>query len=449
MQKNLREEQDLEEKAERAFYESLFKEKARQRREEEIKANVYADLLDQALEAILNKDYRGKDSLVANLDFSEDNYGAQTYFTDIGLEKKCAMKISSPGLKMIMKILNLKMGRTYKMNLKKILAVILSISCMFSFIFPLQVFAEDYCDSNRNSKGGYIDESCADFELEKVRNNQVDYASVENLGFFGDEERYCFNFRALDDVYEEKKLVSVADLRKERNALSKVYYPSFFNLNKILAIGLTSLVGSLMGYFFQNIRSCGTESKGSILSNQGNGQLNSGSASDYDKTPTPTPTTRKPGHSIFLACIGALILPLASSICLYANYDAQKNTFERDRKTKLRELNNKIVEINRLNKHKSTMLNLLLKSLENSRIMSNVDMFCFYDRLDDTHCTPFDYDAKYAGINYTKAELESFPKKFKEIAAKIRKKLEETGYLDSDNEISGKAANLEQRELSD
>lgn len=97
--KNLREKQDLEERAERAFYESLFKEKARQRREEEIKANVYADLLDQALEAILNKDYRGKDSLVANLDFSEDNYGAQTYFTDIGLEKKMCDEDFKPRVK--------------------------------------------------------------------------------------------------------------------------------------------------------------------------------------------------------------------------------------------------------------------------------------------------------------------------------------------------------------
>lgn len=334
------------------------------------------------------------------------------------------------------------------MNLKKTLAVILSISYIFSSIIPVQVFAEDYCDANRNKKGGYIDYNCANSELLEVAYNKANSVTVENLGPSGDSEYYCFNFRALDDIYEKKKLVSVADLRKERNALSKVYYPSFFNLNKILAIGLTSLIGALGGYFFQNTPSCGTESKGNTLLNQGNGQLKSGCLSDYDKTPTPTPTPRKPGYSIFLACMGALILPLASSICLYANYDAQKNTFETDRKNKLKELNNKIVEINRLNEHKSTMLNLLLKSLENSRIMSNVDMFCFYDRLDDTHCTPFDYDAKYAGINYTKAELASFPEKFKEIAAKIRKNLKENGKLDPDNEISGKAANSEQRELS-
>ena len=100
------------------------------------------------------------------------------------------------------------------MKVKKLLSIILSISYIFSSIIPVQVFAEDYCDSNRNSKGGYIDESCADFELVKVGNNQADYVSVENLGPFGDEERYCFNFRALDDVYEKKKLISVKKIKR-------------------------------------------------------------------------------------------------------------------------------------------------------------------------------------------------------------------------------------------
>lgn len=319
------------------------------------------------------------------------------------------------------------------MNLKKCLSIVLSVSCMFSFIFPLQVSAEDYCDSNRNSKGGYIDESCADSELVKVGYNQVDYASAENLGPFGDEERYCFNFRALDDVYEKKKLVSVKKLREERNSLGKACEAPFLNLNTGL-IGLASLLGAIGGYFFQNIPSCGTESKG-------NGQDNNRPGSDNNSpsgTSTPTPTTRKPGHSIFPVYIGALISGLASLIGLCVNYNVNK----RNACNKRDELNHKIVEINRSNERKADMLNLLLHAIDRPQSLT-FDMVCFISQPNN-----FYWDPKYVGINYTKAELESFPKKFKEIAAKIRKNLEETGYLTPDNEIRGKVVNPDQRELS-
>lgn len=330
------------------------------------------------------------------------------------------------------------------MNFKKLISIILGISFMLSSAIPLQVFAEDYCESHRNSKGGYIDYTCANSELLKVADNKANFVIVENLGPSGDSKYYCFNFKALDDVFEKNKLISVAELRKERNTLSKVNYPPFFNLYKTLAIGVFGFIGALSGYFFQKIPSYRTESQINEPSLTKNNKLPSASG-----TPTPTANKLQPGHGALPAFIGALISGLVLLVGLYVDYDAQKNNFETDRKNKLKELNNKIVEINRSNEHKSNMLNLLLKSLEDSRIMSNIDMFCFYDRLDDTHCTPFDYDAKYVGINYTKAESASFPEKFKEIAAKIRKNLKKNGKLDPDNEISGKVVNPEQRELSD
>lgn len=332
------------------------------------------------------------------------------------------------------------------MKIKKLLSIILSVSCMFSFIFPLQVFAEDYCAA-KNSKGGYLHQRCADPELVTVRKNQADFASVENLGPLGDEERYCFNFRALDDVYEKKKLISVAELRKERNTLSKVYYHSFFNLYTTLAIGLTGFMGALGGYFFQKIPSSEAESQGNANFSPQNSGGNSNQHTP-DSSPTrgrsPARNNLQPGRGVLPACIGALIAGLASFIGLYANYDTQKNNFETDKKSKLRELNNKIVEINRSNERKSDMLNLLLFFLDRPKDI-NFDMVCFFDNSERN----FHWDPKHVGINYTKAELESFPKKFKEIAAKIRKNLEETGYLDSDNEISSKIANPEQRELGD
>lgn len=77
-----------------AFKESLRREQVRQAQEEKIKAEVYFSVVDQVIHSILNKRYVGKDSLVANLDFSKDNYKAQTYFTDIGLSRKiCAQDV--------------------------------------------------------------------------------------------------------------------------------------------------------------------------------------------------------------------------------------------------------------------------------------------------------------------------------------------------------------------
>ncbi len=333
------------------------------------------------------------------------------------------------------------------MKLKKLLSVILSVCCVFNLVSPLQVFAEDYCDTNRNKKGGYIDYNCANSELLKVAYNKANFATVENLGPSGVSEYYCFNFRALDDVFKKNKLISVAELRKERDSLDKAFEDPFLNLNTGLKIGLTSLLGAIGGYFIsKSTKDIKPQSTGSssAQSSMGSSPRVSRSSSFDDLTLKEYKLRR----GFFPAFIVVLISGLALLIGLYFNYNAQKNNFETDRKNKLRELNNKIVEINRSNEHRSNMLNLLLKTLEDPRIMSNIDMFCFYDRLDDTHCTPFDYDAKYAGINYTKAELESFPEKFKEIAAKIRKNLKENGKLDPDNEIVSKP-DSEQRELSD
>ncbi len=57
-------------------------------RKQEIKANVYSSTMDQVIYALLYDNYEGKDTLVAQLDFSDDNYNAKVYFTDIGLESK-------------------------------------------------------------------------------------------------------------------------------------------------------------------------------------------------------------------------------------------------------------------------------------------------------------------------------------------------------------------------
>lgn len=322
------------------------------------------------------------------------------------------------------------------MNFKKCLSIVLSLSCIFSSVIPLQVFAEDYCDA-KNSRGGYLHPRCANPELVKVGNNQADYASVENLGPFGDEERYCFNFRALDDVYEKKKLISLMKLREERNSLDKVCEAPFLNLNTGLTIGLTSLLGAIGGYFLpQNIKPQSSGSS-SVQNSGGSSTQNSGESSPTHGR-SPVRNNLQPGRGVFPACIGALIASLASLIGLYVNYDVNKNNACNKRD----ELNHKIVDINRSNERKSDMLNLLLYAIDRPQKLT-FDMVCFISQPNN-----FYWDPKYVGINYTKAELASFPEKFKEIASKIRKNLKENGKLNRDNEIVSKP-DSGQRELSD
>ncbi len=323
------------------------------------------------------------------------------------------------------------------MKVKKLLSIILSISYIFSSIIPVQVFAEDYCAA-KNSKGGYLHPRCSNPELVKVGNNQADYVSVENLGPFGDEERYCFNFRALDDVYEKKKLISVKKLREERNSLDKACEAPFLNLSTGLKIGLTSLLGAIGGYFLpKSTKNIKPQSSGS------NSAKNTPKSSPQT-SPSPsfddlTLKEYKPRRGVFPVCIGALISGLVSLIGLCVNYNVNKSNACK----KSDELTRRIVEINGANERKADMLNLLLHAIDRPQSLT-FDMVCFISQPNN-----FYWDPKYVGINYTKAELASFPEKFKEIAAKIRKNLEETGYLTPDNEIRGKAVNPEQRELSD
>ena len=73
---------------ERKFNETLRQKQIQKVREAEIKAKVYYSALEKVLYSIYNNGYVGRDSLVAHLDFSEDNNKAQVYFTNIGLNQK-------------------------------------------------------------------------------------------------------------------------------------------------------------------------------------------------------------------------------------------------------------------------------------------------------------------------------------------------------------------------
>ncbi len=93
----------------------------------------------------------------------------------------------------------------------------------------------------------------------------------------------------------------------------------------------------------------------------------------------------------------------------------------------------KMHKIQDQNDRNANMLNLLLAALEDPRIWSTTDVIYFYDMGEYS----FHWDTKYTGkIKYTQEELEEFPEKFREIAGKIRKNLEENGKLSSINKIN-------------
>lgn len=60
---------------------------------------------------------------------------------------------------------------------------------------------KDKCCFERNSKGGYLNSSCANIEARKILlSGEKDYVTMENLGLDGNSKCFCFKFNALDKV---------------------------------------------------------------------------------------------------------------------------------------------------------------------------------------------------------------------------------------------------------
>ena len=67
---------------------AIAKELNHDARDQEIKSNVETSTLYQAICAMARGDFEGKDTLVAEKDFSDNNYKAKVYFTNIGLKNQ-------------------------------------------------------------------------------------------------------------------------------------------------------------------------------------------------------------------------------------------------------------------------------------------------------------------------------------------------------------------------
>ena len=98
-------------------------------------------------------------------------------------------------------------------KLKKFLSVILSASVFLNSAPPTKVFADDsgfdvdeytrrYC-TEKNAKGGYVDEVCADLEARKILSSgEQDYLIMKNQGAQANKDYHYFTFRALDKIAE-------------------------------------------------------------------------------------------------------------------------------------------------------------------------------------------------------------------------------------------------------
>lgn len=134
---------------------------------------------------------------------------------------------------------------------KKFLSVTLSLSIVFNLGLSTKAFADEseywnkYC-SERNSKGGYSNEYCANIEARKILlSGEKDYVIMENQGGLAQEDIYFFNFRALDKLFEvldwDKKEFEVC----RKNALLRKKLKSIFNK---FTTAITTAMGGLFGF---------------------------------------------------------------------------------------------------------------------------------------------------------------------------------------------------------
>ena len=129
--------------------------------------------------------------------------------------------------------------------------------------------------------------------------------------------------------------------------------------------------------------------------------------------------------STFSSLIGGIIGTVTGAVStimgLKIKSEVDKQYACEQKSTLLHQLN----QLNDANEYNSHIFNNLLYFLERPEHIT-FDMVYYQV---NTKENDFHWNPEFAGINYTKEELESFPQKFKEMAAKIRKNLEENGKL--------------------
>lgn len=263
-------------------------------------------------------------------------------------------------------------------NFKKLLFNVLTLFIILNLIFPIQSF------SYHNNQNGY----------------------------------FCFNFKELDEVFEENKLESTKDIIDEINRCDD----NIKNLNNDFNIlengnlakcGFTGFAGSICGYFVSKF-------------------------SNFKKYPKQKQQKINPKRNIvwFPISIGALIGGLM--YYAYAFFTTQVDADSKEdkllqEKSKREQLIKKFKDVKESNKRKKCILNELLTYLDHKRFVDFIapqegisergTEFCAQlSKSDPKQCSL--YLKNNERIIYTEDEKKSFPKYFKELAKEIRSHLE-------------------------
>ena len=293
------------------------------------------------------------------------------------------------------------------MKIKKILSVFLSILLFLNAILIENASAIDqktkeehflkHCPK-KNSKGGYVYDSCAWKEAEEALLKGKDYVIMRDQGPYGTEDLYFFTFRALDKILDELGLDPNEDkLREEWQNLEKERNSYFSALKNTLRIGIGSLIGAL-----------------------GGNELYSLARSERKKhrkdrikfLRRPARTISKLGV-VAMMLIGSAFIGSITSIWLKIKHDiAKKKEYEIfDKEYKIYKLNNK----------RADALNLMLHWIKDSNY-SLEDKTIFFAETAPKQMWEA-YPITLEGLNYTEEEKASFPEKLKKLAQDIEKNL--------------------------
>lgn len=291
------------------------------------------------------------------------------------------------------------------MKIKKILSVFLSILLFLNPILTENASAIDqktkeeyflkHCPK-KNSKGGYVYDSCAWKEAEEALLSGKDYVIMRDQGPYGTEDLYFFSFRALDKILDELGLDPSEDkLREEWQNLEKERTSYFSASKNILRVGIGSLIGALGGNgLYRLARS----------------ERKKHHKDRIQSIKSPVRIISKLGVGA-MRLIGAACVGLITSILLKIKHDiAEKKEYEIfDKEYKIYKLNNK----------KAAPLNSLLKYIKDYSLEDKTIIFAATEPKQVWRAYPINLES----LNYTEEERASFPEKFKKLVQDIEKNL--------------------------
>ena len=319
------------------------------------------------------------------------------------------------------------------MKIKKILSVFLSMLLFLNPILAEKASAMDqktkeeyfltHCPK-KNSKGGYVYDSCAWKDAEEALLNGTDYVIMRDQGPYGNEDLYFFTFRALDKILDELGLDPGEDKFNEEWETFKKKQNSYFSpFKNILRVGVGSLLGALGGNELYSLAQSNYEGH---------------HKSSHHKSSHKNHHNHKPSHGLEISehkhqgsrnflrdttrvisklganammLIGAACVGLITSILLKIKYNSEweKGWKIFDKSYKAYKLNNK----------KAAPLNSLLEYIKNYSLEDKTIFFAATEPKQVWRAYPINLE----GLNYTEEEKASFPEKFKKLAQDIEKNL--------------------------